>query len=319
LAWLGCFIIDGRWDEADRIVRSLATTGNGFLRREVRTAIATLAHHRGAPDLAAEQIAELFPNGPALEPGDVILQEGLCLQRLAADLCLDAGDLPGAHAWLAAHDRWLDWSGSILGRADGRLAWARYHLAEEDHKTARAIAAEALELAAAPEQPLVRMGAYRLLGEIETSTGNFAEAQTALNAALALAEMCETPFERALTLLTHAKLRLATGNPDEARVALDDVRGTCTRLGAAPTLARATALATRLSTHPSGVIYPAGLTQREVDVLRLLARRQTDKEIAEALFLGPRTVQSHVAHILNKLGVANRREAATAAERLGLL
>jgi DNA-binding NarL/FixJ family response regulator len=114
-------------------------------------------------------------------------------------------------------------------------------------------------------------------------------------------------------------LQLATGNPDEARVALDDVCEICTRLGAAPTLARAAALATRLSTHPSGVIYPAGLTQREVDVLRLLARRQTDKEIAEALFLGPRTVQSHVAHILNKLGVANRREAATAAVRLDLL
>ncbi len=52
-----------------------------------------------------------------------------------------------------------------------------------------------------------------------------------------------------------------------------------------------------------------------MEVLRLLARRQTDKEIAEALFLGPRTVQSHVAHILNKLGVANRREAADAGGR----
>jgi DNA-binding CsgD family transcriptional regulator len=68
-----------------------------------------------------------------------------------------------------------------------------------------------------------------------------------------------------------------------------------------------------------GVRYRAGLTQREVEVLRLIARRQTDKEIAEALFLGPRTVQSHVGHILNKLDVANRREAAERAESLGLL
>jgi DNA-binding NarL/FixJ family response regulator len=70
---------------------------------------------------------------------------------------------------------------------------------------------------------------------------------------------------------------------------------------------------------PPGENFPAGLTEREVEVLRLLARRQTDKEIAEALFLGPRTVQSHVAHILNKLGVANRREAAARADHLGLL
>jgi DNA-binding CsgD family transcriptional regulator len=319
LAWLGSLIVDGQWNEADRILRSLATTGNCYLRREVRTAIATLAHHRGAPDLAAEHIAELFPNGPALEPGDVILQEGLFLQRLAAELCLDASDLPGARAWLAAHDCWLDWSGSILGRADGRLAWARYHLTADDRETAQAFAAAALELAAAPEQPLVRLSAFRFLGEIETASGNLAEAQAALDAALVLAERCEAPFEGALTLLAIAELRLATGAPDEARVALDEVRQICTPLGAAPTLARAAALATRLTTPPSGVIYPAGLTHREVQVVRLLAQRQTDKEIAEALFLGPRTVQSHVSHILNKLGVANRREAATAADRLGLL
>jgi DNA-binding NarL/FixJ family response regulator len=63
---------------------------------------------------------------------------------------------------------------------------------------------------------------------------------------------------------------------------------------------------------------PAGLTAREVDVLRLLAQHQTDKEIAEALFLSPRTVSTHVANILIKLNVANRREAATAAAGLGL-
>ena len=318
LAWLGCLIIDGRWDEADRIVRSLATTGNCYLRREVRTAIATLAHHRGAPDLAAEQIAELLPNGPAMEPGDVILQEGLFLQRLAAHLCLDAADLSGAHAWLAAHDRWLAWSGGILGRADGQLAWARYHLAAGDHETAHAIAGEALELAAAPEQPLVRLVASRLLGEIETACGNVAEAQTALNAAFTLAERCEVPFEQALTLLAIAELRFKTGATDEALEALGEVRRICTPLGAAPMLARVTALAARCSPRPSEEPYPAGLTHREVEVLRLLAQRQTDREIAEALFLGPRTVQSHVAHILNKLGVANRREAAAAAGRLGL-
>jgi DNA-binding CsgD family transcriptional regulator len=63
---------------------------------------------------------------------------------------------------------------------------------------------------------------------------------------------------------------------------------------------------------------PAGLTAREVEVLRLLTRHQTDKEIAEALFLSPRTVGTHVANIFIKLEVANRREAAAAAVNLGL-
>jgi non-specific serine/threonine protein kinase len=63
----------------------------------------------------------------------------------------------------------------------------------------------------------------------------------------------------------------------------------------------------------------AGLTPRELEILRLLVRRQTDREIAEALFLSPRTVGSHTAHILAKLGVGSRRDAAAIAERDGLV
>jgi DNA-binding NarL/FixJ family response regulator len=59
----------------------------------------------------------------------------------------------------------------------------------------------------------------------------------------------------------------------------------------------------------------AALTRREREVLRLLIQRQTDREIAEALCLGLRTVESHVASILSKLAVSNRREAAMMALR----
>ena len=53
------------------------------------------------------------------------------------------------------------------------------------------------------------------------------------------------------------------------------------------------------------------LTRREWEVLRLLAAGQTDREIADALFISRRTVNAHVANILGKLGVRSRREAAT--------
>ncbi len=59
-----------------------------------------------------------------------------------------------------------------------------------------------------------------------------------------------------------------------------------------------------------------GLTRRELDVLALLCLRLTDREIGEHLVIGIRTVHTHVSRILEKLEVANRREAAAVAIRL---
>jgi predicted ATPase/DNA-binding CsgD family transcriptional regulator len=61
------------------------------------------------------------------------------------------------------------------------------------------------------------------------------------------------------------------------------------------------------------------LTAREREILRLLAQRATDREIATALAISPRTVMHHVSSILAKLGAANRREAGRLASRLNLL
>ena len=61
------------------------------------------------------------------------------------------------------------------------------------------------------------------------------------------------------------------------------------------------------------------LTPRELDVLRLLVTGKTDREIAAALFIGSRTVQTHVAHIFAKFGVNARAEAAALAVREGLV
>ena len=62
-----------------------------------------------------------------------------------------------------------------------------------------------------------------------------------------------------------------------------------------------------------------GLTDRELDVLRLLAERKTNPEIATALFISPRTVGAHVSSILRKLDATTRVQAATVADRAGLL
>lgn len=71
-----------------------------------------------------------------------------------------------------------------------------------------------------------------------------------------------------------------------------------------------------LGDDPAGTI---SLTQREQDILGLLAQRLTNAEIAQQLFIGRRTVDSHVGHLLDKLGAANRRQAVAIAARLGLI
>jgi DNA-binding CsgD family transcriptional regulator len=62
-----------------------------------------------------------------------------------------------------------------------------------------------------------------------------------------------------------------------------------------------------------------GLTERELDVLRLLGQGKTNPEIAAALFISPRTAGVHVTHILRKLDASTRVHATTIAERAGLL
>jgi ATP/maltotriose-dependent transcriptional regulator MalT len=64
--------------------------------------------------------------------------------------------------------------------------------------------------------------------------------------------------------------------------------------------------------------YPAGLTQREGSVLRLIAQGRSNREIADELFISLRTVANHVTNIFTKLGVANRTQAAAYAIEHGL-
>jgi DNA-binding CsgD family transcriptional regulator len=71
--------------------------------------------------------------------------------------------------------------------------------------------------------------------------------------------------------------------------------------------------------EPSTPTRTFGLTDRELAVLRLLSQGRSNPEIAAALFISPKTASVHVTHILRKLGVTTRVQAATVAERAGLL
>ena len=139
------------------------------------------------------------------------------------------------------------------------------------------------------------------------------------DAALALAEACAAVYERALTLLALAGLRSATGRPAEALALLEQVRAVCTGLDARRVLAQVDSLAARLVAAPtSAASFAAGLSSREVEVLRLVAAGLTNAEVAAQLFVSPRTVNSHLTAIYAKLGVASRSAAIRFALEHGL-
>jgi DNA-binding NarL/FixJ family response regulator len=77
--------------------------------------------------------------------------------------------------------------------------------------------------------------------------------------------------------------------------------------------------ASRLMREVRAPESPQTLTEREVDVLRLLAQGKANKEIAMALTIGEKTVKTHVSNILLKLGVQSRTQAALYAAQIGMV
>jgi len=245
----------------------------------------------------------LLPEGSATEPGGCVFADGLFCQRLAADLELDQGNLAAARDWLVANDRWLAWNGSVFGRACNRNSWTRFHRASGDSVRARDCAQEALHAASHPDQPLARITAHRLIGEL-AGADRAAEAEHHLAASLTLADACGAPYERALTLLALAELRATTGDLSQSRDLLTEVRAICVPLGARLTLNQADALEVSIAEPRS--IAPGGLTKREVEVLVLVAGSLTNAEVADLLSISERTVGQHLRAIYTKLDVTSR-------------
>jgi DNA-binding CsgD family transcriptional regulator len=162
----------------------------------------------------------------------------------------------------------------------------------------------------------------RVLGLLSHTIGDLDLAISCFEDALTLCRNGYRP-ELAWTCHDYADALLqrnATGDNTRALALLDESRSISTQLGMRPLMERIVALKELSGSKPTATpAYPDGLSQREVEVLRLIAAGKTDREIAETLVIAGSTVRRHINNIYAKIGISNRAEATRYALREGLL
>jgi ATP/maltotriose-dependent transcriptional regulator MalT len=221
-------------------------------------------------------------------------QPGLALMRLAS------GDTDAAVAGIR---RAVAEAGDAHAKCRLLGAFVEIMLRAGDTANARQAADELSTHSAELDTPLLRAAAAHAAGAVALAEGEVPDALTRLREAAGFWREIDAPYELARTQVLLGSACAAAGDQDAATMEFGAARDTFTRLGAWPELEALDMLTRggRVST----------LTVREQQVLRLVARGETNRAIAAELVLSERTVDRHVSNILGKLGVSSR-SAATA-------
>jgi DNA-binding CsgD family transcriptional regulator/tetratricopeptide (TPR) repeat protein len=196
------------------------------------------------------------------------------------------------------------------GLAGSYCGMGKAAVAMEDYEAARESFRRSLELAASIEFVPQMLAALAGVGQMLAHRGEPDGARDLLALVAGHAASDHETKQFAERQLRNAELdATASGGIEGALAALSGALGTDVRIR--PLLERpATMAGTAAGNGGAGTSYPDELTEREVEVLRLVAQGMSNKDIAEALFITTNTVANHVKNILSKTGKTNRTEAA---------
>jgi len=147
--------------------------------------------------------------------------------------------------------------------------------------------------------------AHRCRGLLHAAQGELDDALAALDAALAEHERLPMPLERARTLLVKGQIERRAKQRGRARESLGQALASFEQLGAPLWAAKTRAELRRIGPRPSG---SDELTPTEQQVGELAAAGLTNREIASAVFVSPKTVEANLARIYRKLGIHSRAE-----------
>jgi DNA-binding CsgD family transcriptional regulator/tetratricopeptide (TPR) repeat protein len=341
----------GRWDEADvSLALGLARQPEGApgirlriqrgrlatLRGDLASAAEVLALARAACEAAGDAedraallaaLAELSATGGHITDTRAAVVEGL---RMAS-----AGPPDPALASLAATGLRVEADAAALARArhdEAGLADARHRMrqiAAEVERVAGSLGVAAAGADGASEP--TRQAIVTALCRAEADRVDDRDGPGQWTAVADGFEAIGRPYPAAYGRYRAAAAVLRErGSRAAARTLLEAARTTAVRLGARPLLAEIDLLARqgRLDLRPDGDSRAGGatasaggdfsLTDREREVLGLIAAGWSNQEIADALFISRKTASVHASNIFDKLGAANRAEAAAIAHRSGL-
>jgi DNA-binding CsgD family transcriptional regulator len=186
-------------------------------------------------------------------------------------------------------------------------------LAADDVATARAAADELSAIAADLGAPALLAVAAQASGAVLLAEGEARAALDTLRRAWAGWHGLDAPYEAARVRVLVGLACRALGDDDSAAMELDAARWVFDQLGAAPDLARVAELS-----PPARGAPPGRLTEREAEVLKLVARGRTNREVATELFISDKTVARHLSNIFAKLGLSSRAAATAWAYEHGL-
>jgi LuxR family maltose regulon positive regulatory protein len=276
--------------------------------------VARIRHAHGDAAGAREAMGEAGRIG--LSPQVITLFNPVPSQR--ARLLLAQGDVPAAAQWTTAAGLSPD-DEPQYPQEPAYLVLARVLLAQNEPGPALTLLQRLLDAAAGQGRTgsIIEIQALRALAL--AADGDHASALGALTEALTLAR--RHGYVRVLAdegaPMRALLAQLSTARPGQQHAArridpgyLAALLRACGQTDAVPPPRRAAAA-------PPGLAEP--LTDRELDVLRLIAAGKSNQRIAHDLVVALDTVKTHVTHILGKLGAANRTEAAARARQLGLI
>lgn len=317
----------GRWAEAERLLTDLIPESSASVTRYLRLLLLEMAVARGDTERTAELATALRKSS---DDRRIIG----ALHAFLAEQALYAGDLPGAASEII--DGLAVLHGAELAEEEIRLlafgARAAADLAARPkaarppdlgprwHSLARTFASRAKAIAGqhGPTQPEV--AAFGALAAAEQARMERSDDRGTWRLVAEAWSGAGQPYREAYARLREAEAAVRAGRKEQAARALAACESIAADLHAEPLRRLAADLARRARItalpKPAATASAAGerydLTAREVDVLKLLIRGDSNRQIAGTLYISERTVAVHVSNILGKLGVRNRTEAATA-------